>query len=154
MKDDLAAEQRMNEEVARAARREAQRQARKLLREMREVDRHRAEARRKVSRRRAAIGSLVMRLVPDWTTAEVAGAVLDSRGRAAKSVTVRVAFRRYGEQHLGGRRAAPAPESQEEVKLPEVEVIDLSGLAPASAEEEQAKLAAAMGIDHPDWPFE
>ena len=154
MKDDLAAEQRMNDEVARAARREAQRQARKLLREMREVDRHRVEARRKVSRRRSAIGSLVMRLVPDWTAAEVAGAVLDSRGRAAKSATVRVAFRRYGEQHLSGRRAAPVPESQEEVKLPEVEVIDLSGLAPASTEEDRAKLAAAMGIDHPDWPFE
>lgn len=154
MNDDLAAEQRMNDEVARAARREAQRQARKLLREMREVDRHRAEARRKVSRRRAAIGSLVMRLVPDWTTAEVAGAVLDSRGRAAKSTTVRVAFRRYGEQHLGGQPAASVPQSHEEVKPSADEMIDFSGLAPASTEEDRAKLAAAMGIDHPDWPFE
>jgi hypothetical protein len=95
-----------------------------------------------------------MRLVPDWTTAEVAGAVLDSRGRAAKSATVRVAFRRYGEQHLGGRRDAPVPQSQEVVKLSADEMLDLSGLAPASTEEERAKLAAAMGIDHPDWPFE
>lgn len=154
MKDDLAAEQRMNDEVARVARREAQRQARKLLREMREVDRHRVEARRKVSRHRAAVGSLVVRLVPDWTLVEVAGAVLDSRSRAAKSATVRVAFRRYGEQHLGGRRAAPVPQSQEEMKSSADEMIDLSGLAPASTEEERAKLAAAMDIDHPDWPFE
>lgn len=154
MRDDLAAEQRLNDDVARAARREAQRQSRKLLRELREVDRHRAEARRKVARHRAAIGSLVVRLVPEWTMAEVAGAVLDSRSRAAKSATVRVAFRRYGEQHLGGRRATPVPEPQKEVKLPEVEVVGLSGLAPASTEEDRAKLAAAMGIDHPDWPFE
>lgn len=126
----------------------------RLLREMREVDRHRAEARRKVSRSRAAIGSLVMRLVPDWTTAEVAGAVLDSRSRVAKSTTVRVAFRRYGEQHLGGRRTAPGAQSQEEMKPSADQVIDLPGLAPASTEEDRAKLAAAMGNDHPDWPFE
>lgn len=154
MKGDVAAEQRMNDEVARAARREAQRQARILLREMREVDRHRAEARRKLSRHRAAIGSVVMRIVPKWTTAEVAGAVLDSRGRAAKSSTVRMAFRRYGEQHLGGLRAFEAAESEDGAKPSAEQVIDLSGLAPASTEEDRAKLATAMGIDHPDWPFE
>lgn len=131
------ADQRMMDKVARATKRIAQWQARKLLREMVAEDRERAATRRNTARRRVHVGRVVLDLVPDWRLTEIVGAILHGRERAARSPTVRVAFRRHGERHVGchdsedglstGEQAAPSTAD--------------NGLAPPSSQSSSSELA-------------
>lgn len=131
------ADQRMMDKVARATKRIAQWQARKLLREMVAEDRERAATRRNTARRRVHVGRVVLDLVPDWRLTEIVGAILHGRERAARSPTVRVAFRRHGERHVGCQEEADGSAAVEQAAPSTAD----NGLAPPYSESSSSEVA-------------
>lgn len=88
-------------EIQRAVANIGQLKARQLLREMREREDALQKARKAEKRRQFEMGVLVVRCgLKDWDTAELAGLLVDGKTRAEQSPTMRLSFRKHGEQFL------------------------------------------------------
>ena len=90
-----------DEQLYRAARRAAQRQAKSLLKVLRRAHAEKTKARRTQARHKTELGEAVLTAgCGDWPTLELVGALLDAVQRYGHSPTQRMALRQRAEEHL------------------------------------------------------
>lgn len=98
--------------IERSARRTAQLQAQRALREMRLATIERVRARKRAARQRYELGdSVLLAGLVDWQAAELVGLLLDGKDRFGASPTMRMGLRKRGEEHLMGALGGGVPAS-------------------------------------------
>lgn len=95
--------------IRRATNRLSQRQARRLLRQMRQEDRELSRARRHEARQQSKLGAAVLAAgLGDWQSAELLGLLLTGRDRAVASPGLRETLRTRGEAELATAQKSTA----------------------------------------------